>query len=293
MGFLTQEDLPEYEDYDLVKDESNPDEIIYWSSESMVQPETINYVLQANGYATDTLHPVTTQKYGEDENFELYSAPRPFHDIGEEAKNEDYIYLPLVFRYEDILADETTYVGNENIYLSRFKLNTFDEDTYIHKAVRIYTSSKSGNTHLINPSVNEDGTTDVGGVLDLNRDGFYDSFELTGDKYEHVYGQTTESSYKENPESEDTVIPKEERNSFVAGHKSGTYALESCVPEVAQYEGFYGFRNRHKWVTTTNPDAKKYAYLDLSIFIEGWDLNVIDSQKGMPFSIELTFDTSL
>ena len=292
-GFLSEVDLPDYEQYGLVKDESNPDEIIYWFEGHEIKPETINYVLSSNGYATDTLHPVTSLKYANGDDFELYSAPNMFKDSVDQAAKESLIYLPLVFRYEDILAEEKTYLSDENIYLSKFNLKTSEEDTFIHKAVRIYTNNKVDNTHLINPTSNEDGSTDVGGILDLNGDGFYDCKEISGIDYEKIYGQISESSYKADPESEDGLIPEEARNSFVANHRAGTYAIEKCTPETAEFEGFYGFRNRRKCVTTTNPNTNNYAYLDLSIYVEGWDLNVINSQIGMEFSIELVFDTAL
>ena len=293
MGFISEHHLFDYEEYGLTRDDSDPNETIYWFSGHKIGPETINYILGSNGYATDTLYPVTSQKYTNGDDLELYSAPYIFHDICDIANKEEQIRLSLVFRYEDILADEPTYLPNENIYLSQFKLNTLNEDTFVHRAVRIYTNDKNNTAHLINPSSNEDGETYVGGILDLNKDGYYDCDIVEGKRVEHIYGQTAEFSHKGNPESEDSEVPEESRNSFVARHKAGTYAVNSYTPEKAEFEGFYEFRNHHKCVSTTNPDTKNYAYLDLSIFVEGWDLNVIDSQIGMQFSIELMFDTQI
>lgn len=292
-GFLSEVELDQYEQYGLVKDDSNPDEVIYWVKDHQIKPETINYVLSSNGYATNTLYPVSTLKYSKGDDFNLYSAPDAFSKGNEFASKDNSVQLSLVFRYRDLLSDELSYISNENIYLSKFSLKTEEENTLIHRAVRIYSDNRDGSQYLINPTASDDGSNVVGGILDLDGDGFYDCTENNGLLFEKVYGQTNDFSYKDAPESEDTLVPESDKTTFYSSHRSGTYALDEIIPEVAEYEGFYEFRNRRKCVTTTNPNTNNLAYLDLSIFVEGWDLNVIDSQIGMQFSIELTFDTAL
>lgn len=291
LGFRSEVDLPSYIalEHHLIKDTSNPNETIYWFDGHNAGPETLRYILEANGYATDTLHPVTTSKYSTGDDLTLFSAPRAFANINESAKKEDYIYLPLVFRYRDILEDEPTYISNENIYLSNVTFNNQNVGSHIHEAVRIFTNDKEDSKHLITPFASEDGSTNVGGALDLNKDGYYDLDFEEGIPHEHIYGQVTqEPTYKY--WTEDSNVPLEQRTTFTARHKENTYGVEHCVPEVAENEGFYNFRNKHEWVTTTNPETNNYAYLDLSIFVEGWDRNVIDSQKDLPFSMELKFE---
>lgn len=291
-GILSDVDLPLAEQYGLIKDESNPEQIIYWFDGHQMNYETLRYVLSSNGYATDTLYPVSSRKYTSGEEFGLYAAPTILEDGNYIAEKSDYIHLPLVFKYEDII-EEGTFIPNENIYISQVKLTESQSDSYIHEAVRIYTSDRNSNTHLINPFSNNDGVTDVGGVLDLNGDGFYDAnyFDTVG--YEFVYGQVKESSYKAEPENDDTIIYPDERNAFNAGHRAGIYALETCVPEVAEYEGIYEFKNKHKHVTTTDPLMDNLAYLDLSIYVEGWDLKVVNSEIDIPFAMEITIETDL
>ena len=289
-GIMSDADLPNADQYDLVKDESNPNHTIYWFKEHSVKHETLHYVLNANGYATDTLYPVTTRKYASDDEFNLYSAPTILTDNLEPAEKDNYIYLPLVFRYNNIEEDD--YLPNEDIYLTDVKINTTDSNSRIHEAVRIFADSKNDNSNLINPSSSSDGTTDVGGILDLNGDGFYDPYYLNGSGYEFVYGQVSEKHYREIPESGDSnSFNPEQRSAFNAEHRAGIYALESCTPEVAQYEGMYDFRNKHKQVTTTNESTFNLAYLDLFIYIEGWDLTVINTEIGIPFSMELKLET--
>ncbi|MCR5332764.1 MAG: hypothetical protein K6E11_01930 [Bacilli bacterium] len=287
VGILSEAYLDRAEEYGLIRDESNPNETIYWFDGHTMENETINYVLSSNGYATNALHPVTSRKYVTGDPLTLYAAPdfKPEEDA--KASKDGRIFLPLVFKYEDIIDDSL--ISNENIFLSDVKLSTPSSDSYIHRAVRVHTDNKNNNRHLINPTTSEDGSTGVGGVLDLNKDGFYDT-EVTGsDLREHVYGQA-EFQYKTEVETEDTFVPIEQRTTFKAGHLAGAYSLESCTPEKAEYEGFYGFRNKRKWVATTNPETNNYAYLDLSVFVEGWDEHVIDSERDLPFSMELKFE---
>ena len=285
VGIFSQEVLPEAQERGLIQDDSDP--TLYWFEGHEMPASTINYVLATNGYATNELFPVTTNKYKKGDSFNLEFAPNEAHD-NDHALKQGRVYLPLVFRYTDII-DEID-ISNENIYLSQVELNSIENGSEIHRAVRIYTDDKNGTTHLINWSSSDDGITNVGGVLDLNRDGFYDTIEREGKRYERIYGQVKEAYFRDTPEEDDTPY---HGTTFEAGHRAGTYILESCVPEVAEFEGNYNFRNMRSEVTTTNPLDNNYARLDLSIFVEGWDEHVIDSEINMPFNINLQFETKI
>lgn len=289
VGIFSEEDLPEAQERGLKQDSSDP--TLYWFEGHEMPASTINYVLATNGYATTELFPVTTRKYASGDSFNLFSSPRMKSDVDPTASKLGRVYLPLVFRYMDIIEEE--YIANEDIYLSRVELEALSPNSEIHRAVRLYTDNKEGNTHLINPSSPEDGVTDVGGALDLNGDGYYDvdENEEDGQLYEHIYGQVKEYEYRATKETDDTPYPG--GTTFDAGHKEDTYVLDSCVPEVASYEGMYNFRNMRSEVTTTNPLDNNYARLDLSIFVEGWDRHVIDSEIEMPFNINLQFETKI
>lgn len=289
MGIISEVELNDAETYHLIKDDSYPDQIIYWLDGHTMETETLRYVLSANGYATDTLHPTTTKKFAKNSDFELYSAPNFYHPEQDLADKEDFIKLSLVFRSEDIIDE--TYIVDENIYLSQVKLNTPSYGDNIHESIRIYTNNHLTYKHLINPSSSDDGATEVGGTLDLNGDGFYDADSTDDARFERIYGQVKESNYKASPESDDTIIYPDQRTTFNAGHKAGVYALDTCIPETADFEGMYEFRNKRKPVTTTNSLTDNLAYLDLSIFVEGWDYSVIDSQIDVPFSMDLKFET--
>lgn len=293
-GIISDLDLPDASEHGLIRDDSYDDKTIYWFEGHEASSETIRYYLGQSGYATDTLYPVTTRKYSNNDSFKLYSEPDFYNHQSEdlEADHAYSIFLPLVFRYEDIL-EEGTYISDENIYLSQVKLDTPVSQSHIYEAVRIHTDNKNQLAHLINPSSSDDGKTDVGGVLDLNGDGFYDTRYVGDERYEYIYGQFKESNYKVSPESDDTIVYPDQRTTFNAGHKAGTYALDSLIPEVAEYEGIYDFRNKHKPVTITNPLNDNLAFLDLSIFVEGWDLHVVDSEIDMPFSMDLEFGVEI
>ncbi len=288
MGIISDVELDEADSHHLIKDETYPNQTIYWLDGHKMEPEDLNYVLSMNGYATNTLYATTTKKYSNGEDFGLFSTPKMYESSQGVAEKEEYIHLSLVFRCKDFI--EETYISDENIYLSQVKLNVLSQGSNIHEAIRVYTDNTIDNKHLINPSSSDDGSTDVGGALDLNGDGFYDVDYFGNNDHERIYGQVKESHYKNSPETDDTIIFPDQRTSFHAGHKAGTYALESCIPETADYEGMYGFRNKRKSVTTTNSLTDNLAYLDLSIFVEGWDLSVIDSEIGLPFSMELKFE---
>jgi hypothetical protein len=293
MGFRLETELPNAEQFNLFRDTSITDEIIYWFDGREISSDVINYVLTSTGYTTDVMYPVTSQKYSDGDDIKLFSDPLPVTGTYEIAKKESYLFLPLVFRYADLL-EEDVLIPDESIYLSQVKMNTPESNTNIHRAIRIHANDRNGTTHLINPSSNNGGSTAVGGVLDLDGDGFYDSKFIGAEQYECIYGELKEEPiYKAMPESDDTIVYPDQRTTFYAGHRAGVYSFESFEPEVAEYEGYYDFRNKHKSVTKTNSLTSNLAYLDLSIYIEGWDTNVIDTQIGLPFSMDLKFETIL
>ena len=290
MGFRLEAELPYAEQFNLVRDESITDEIIYWFNGREMSSDVVNYVLTMTGYATDVMYPVTSHKYSNGDSINLFSDPFPITGVDEEAQKGSYLYLPLVFKYTDLL-EEDVLIPDENIYLSQVKLNTPESNTNIHRAIRIHTNDRNGTTHLINPSSSNSGSTAVGGVLDLDGDGFYDSKFIGAEQYECIYGELKEEPiYNAMPESDDTIVYPDQRTTFNAGHRAGVYSLEQYEPEEAEFEGFYDFRNKHKSVTTTNSLTNNLAYLDLSIYVEGWDTNVVDSEIGLPFSMDLKFE---
>lgn len=287
-GILSDTLLPSYDENQLVEDTSIDGKIIYWFKNHEAASDVINYIIGLNGSATNKMIPVTSGKYSPGDSFNLYNSPNM--TSSNIAQKYTYVSLPLVFRYEDDI-EIGKYLPDIDIYLTKASVKSVEDGSEIHRSIRIHTDSNAGLNHLINPSQNEDGSTKVGGVLDLNSDGFYDEYQKDDKTYEYIYGEVENEVHKDSPEATDSVVPENERTTFHAQHRAGTYAVneEETIAKVAEYEGFYGFRNKRKSVTRTNANKNNYAYLDMTIYCEGWDLRVIDAEKGNPFSLDLEF----
>lgn len=267
---------------------------IYWADRNLT-PEMVNGVIKHDGSATNVLNPVTSGAYTGG-NFVLYDTPRYCkNNISPEfkAKKDQYCTIPFVFRVENLEpGQEGTYVPAKSIYLSGAELKC---DTEIDKSVRMFANNGS-NQFLIHPGQKTDGSTKVGGVLNINPDHFYDYFtdEETGEIYEFAYGEfENEVEYKDEKNSGSPEVDPKDITSFLANHIEGSHSLkDSCKPKEVLYKGMSNFRKGFTPITATTGD-KNYANLDLTIYSEGWDLSVIDKEKGSQFNLDLKFEIVL
>ncbi len=292
VGFAPEYAFVNYANYGLHKETTESGKEIYWSDTKEITSETMQYVLESMGYATTSMNPVSSGSYYYgDTDFSLYSAPKLCEAMPGPADHKMYIFLPLVFRYEDEI-DPGVYLSGFNVYLTKADVKS---ETSIHNSIRIHTFSNEVD-HLMNPTSNVDGSTIVGGVLDLNGDGYYDTYELSDENYEVLYGEFEgEGKHKDTPEEHDSDVPETERTTFKARHKAETYAIDAVksTPDTADYEGMSKFKNMITPIGVTNSETDNYAYVDFTGFIEGWDLSVIEAEKDNPFEMELKFEVEL
>jgi len=299
-GLVSDVELPDFLDYDLAEDKTTLEEenkIIYWCKEK-IEARTINYVIGNNGSSTTKVDPVTTGSNDivSPDDFHLFKNPSFLSDYSLDdqsyAKTSSYVYIPFVFRYED--PDSIgTYTPNKPIYFTSCDIE-MSENSYgreMYKAGRLYVSNRTTG-YIINPTATSNGFDKVGGILDLNGDGFYD---YDDDMKEHIYGQSISSRYLDDPTPIDGTIPEEERTSFVANHKQGVYALdeETYESEIVSYENMDSFMNKSKSVTVTDENYHNLGILDFYIYIEGWDLHVINQNAGAGFNMDIKFEVNV
>lgn len=293
-GIVSDTQLEEYFNYELAEDtETLADEnkIIYWCPKD-IKATTINYVISANGSATNVMDPVTTGDSIDD--FCLYRAPtvENNYSIGSSqsfAPKKSYLHIPFVFRFEDA-ENLGEYLPNFDIFVTAIDVETTTEGHNIYKAVRTYISNGTTGV-LINPTAETDGKTIVGGVLDLDSNGYYD---VDDNNYEIIYGQYDETSYPYKSEVEDAngTLPMEDCTSFNANHAKGVYAIDenNFVPKSISYQSMDLFSSKAKPISRTNADYHNLAIVDFYAFFEGWDLNVINEEQGHAFNMDLRFE---
>ena len=299
-GLVSDVKLDDFLDYDLAEDSrtlADEGKFIYWCKEK-IEAETINYVVRKNGYATTILNPVTTSEFDYStagiNDFTLYTRPTyrknyDTHSLGFIAEKSAYSRLNFVFRFEDV--DQIgEYLPNYDIFLYSCNLEATDEGREIYKAARFY--FRNGyESYLINPTSLADGRTAVGGILDLNADGFYD---YDGGGYEIVYGEAFGYNFKPEVTSEDGNIPWEETTTFTSNHKKDIHAIdeETLEPKYVNYISIDRFTSRAKAISKTDPNYHNLGRFDLFIYYEGWDTHLIDSEGGYGFNLDLAFGVS-
>ena len=289
----------------------------------------ISTYLETNGYATNSLIPVTSGSYveGQDGDFILKAAPNEYvFDNSRIAKQYRFAYIPFVFRVfrsNTLVVSEDDYLPDVEIWLSDVKVaasQSEEDQGDISKAVRMYIDRISTESHtytedfILNPTADSHGYTKVGGLLDLSRDNYYDY-----DKYgnEILYGEYDDSkvSFNETTLAEDSGLV--DINGSGAGsfdtftakhHKNVKYydGFEEGAIKTAEYVCFDEIKpiRNQRTGDLENKDANKptsfcftgnqsehyLAQVNMYVYLEGWDFNVVDEEYEHMFDLGLTFE---
>lgn len=289
IGFKSELRLQNASEYGLYFDEENE---IYWAN-STLNEEVTSYYLSSNGYATSQINGVTSGKYETNGEFDLYRAPYYLENYVNEFNNKiraqknNYCHFELAFRAKKVSANEINNLDNGYIYLKDVKL---DGTGNIKKTIRIHLENEDEN-FIFSPSKYESGKVVVGGVLDLDRDGLYDYDSFY--QKEYLYGEISNETpiYKEEMTSDGSDIGEFNGSSFDGEHKNGIYALDldNTVFETSSYLGYKDVIEERKLITKIDPSSK-IAFLNLDIYLEGWDEEFTDRELNHLFKLNLEFD---
>ena len=162
--------------------------------------------------------------------------------------------------------------------------------------------------NIINPTKEENEKVYLGGILDNDNDGYYDTVPTLNDnnevvQAEFVYGEVNDRSlikYKdpEIPGHEDERIDQSSRfegNSFHGVHKKSAYTFDEASSNANNLE----FKEEGALSLQDVEDSEKgilipcYANkpreIVISIYLEGWDLDCINGTMGASFNTKLSF----
>lgn len=295
VGLVSETPLIGYDEYGLVREEIDGKDV-YWCS-SEVTPNISKYYLNSNGYATNYLNGVTSGKYKEGDQFKLkrnLTYKNNYYDVFDKddpyryAEKENYAHFSLAFKVNVISPDNEQIVEKSRVSLKTYDLSS---DGDLLQSVRMHFSSDVC-SFVFNPTETENGKTTVGGVLDLNNDGVYDTFTDTRGTYEYIYGEYESSVYKEN-KSDSGAYPSAlsgTGNSFVAEHRDGVYALdvEKSVLSTCEYSGRKQVIDGKRTLAETDENGN--AFLEMDVYLEGWDSTFIDLEMNHMFSLGLEFE---
>ena len=274
VGLYSEQDLPDAAEHGLFKEGNN-----YWAEEGL-SADTLNYFLSASGYASNTLFPLTSGTYEENGNFQLKKSPG-FMNNGNTrtyASKNAYVYLPLIF---SVNTDRVS--SNFSVSLQEAKI---ESNSKLKEAMRIH-FDVGGSNYVFAPAENNDGYDTVGGVLDLDGDGYIDYDETTMQEY--VYGELSNVSYKDDANEGGTPVDQKDRNCYNGVHYQGTHSLsDDVIYHTTQYLG----KNSVLASKDVCVIEDGIAHANLTIYAEGWASSLIDEVKGTEFNLDLTFAIS-
>ena len=155
--------------------------------------------------------------------------------------------------------------------------------------------------YILDPNSNEN-SVDLGGLLDNDSSshGYYDYTEdVNGDKYEVIYGdvKNRECIVYDEPLDEDSELVYSDRSAsaFNARHKKGVHRFnkEASIAKGLVIEQ----EDKHtKDDLAANPeelmfylDAYKPKKINVSLYIEGWDIDADNYTQGASFNANLSF----
>ena len=318
----------EIERFGLVSEEIQGVPYVFEPVGETLSSDVISQYLRNTGYTAQYLLASTSNAYHEGDTLSLKRAITYMENYSSKADKNGYVTIPMVFRIP-YTNDGTTYVyaKNQNVYLTDIPSHTVYGSGELEKAIRVYvdtyanvpteaevegTSTRdtsSDTRYLISPNATKDGSTIIGGVLDLNNDGYYDFDTETNREY--LYGSYTGTLVNPaNYNGVDTDLDdvnntgSSEASSFLAKHyRSVTYGYSDYTgilfdeadyyapSSVYPVDDGYGNYSGGKPMCTTSNDDYGLGRVDFTVYLEGWDHSIIDQniehtfQLGFQFSI--------
>ncbi len=297
-GLISEVKLEDFLYYDLAEDDrtlAEEGKYIYWCKET-ITARTINFVLAENGYATTEMFPTTSSAFDyatdDPDSFTLYRNPSYLVNYDKEdpeflASKGDYSVLDFVFRFEDVDAIGE-YLPGYNIFLSGCRVEAAQEDHEIYKAVRIfYNNGYEGG--IINPTASESGSDVVGGILDLNADGYYDYDEH--EFYEFIYGETESFEYNLEKTQDSGLVDWTVNDTFISNHQKDVFAIneETFKPKTVNYLDVDRFTSKSKRITYTDETYHNLGRFKMYLYFEGWDRHVVNKEQGFGYNLNLSF----
>lgn len=270
------------------------DQVIYWIHGNYVQ-EILADFANAIGSQVSQLPAITAGHYTTGMTTWAGFKRTPLNQDGKRvnsgnAELSDYFYLPLAFRL----------TGNSDagskIFLTGFDTSNVTTVTgySLKESIRVKVDypdadDETGN-FIFDPNKSVDSSIKVGGALNLNNDIYLD---YSGDK-EIAYGEFNGAVVYSDDPFEDALdasdsLSIEECDTFTGNHKEGVYVLDDDNAYTCQFKksAVAAVGTTGAEIAVTNDDG--IAFVDFSIYLEGWDKNIVNQTLSHKVSASLEF----
>ena len=281
--------------------------------------------LSKKGFATNELDPTTSGSYvtgNDQDDFGLKQAPNEIvHGNTIEAFKYEYVSIPFVFRVQG--ENSGSYIDNIELWLSNAvaRASSTNPASEVYKAIRVFVDRDSRNydsDFILNPSATQKGKTRVGGVLNRQRDDYFDydgNGEILYGEYDNAALDLISASGYSGASVVDDVngTGKTEPSTFVAKHNPGAKYYTNLSSQEndalfkhADYESISSIapaRDSYDRLTNVDPlnpssvcktraDDNHLARVNVVVYLEGWDFSVVDKERSHSFDLGLTFEMS-
>ena len=199
----------------------------------------------------------------------------------QENVSSDYL------KYRDMTVEQIAERLNKLPEAMRFSVLVPDEEVYQYG--------------IIDPNKDQTKIVEYGGLLDVNIDGYFDSFHDGNVNKEHFYGDINDPNKIVYAESElndsDYVDPTKDTSAFNARHEANVQRFDKEAslnnglvinkePSLGLYD-FSPMKENKPFVIRCNEyEPRKIV---LTIYIEGWDLESVNYTMGASFIASLGF----
>ena len=319
IGVCSPVRITSYTDNEMQEVTYNGDSNYYYFAPigSGLTSSILSKYLLKNGYATNYLRACTSGSYNQGGSFSLKQSPTiGSRQNGSECEKSDYAHFQFVFRVaKSAFSTSTDYVSGQHLWLTDAKARaSANGDSKVFKALRIYVDRDDSYNYdyIFNPSAVATGGTKVGGLLDLGSDGYYD-YDNNG---EIIYGEYTADSGKSESgySGADSLVDingsgATTEDTFTAKHAQAVRYynnLNGCGIKTADYKSINDiapYKNPDTGelenasesdptsICKTGGESAHYlARVNMTIYLEGWDFSVVDSEIDHMFDLGLTFE---
>lgn len=311
--------------FGLVSETINGVPYVFEPVGSTLESEVITQYLVNSGYTAEFLTAASSNKYEAGDTLSLTKPVSYLENTSDPADKKNYVTIPMVFRVPYTNGSTTTYAQEQNVYLTDIPTHKVRGDGDLSQAIRVYvdtyssiptkdevegTSTRdtsSDTRYLLAPSATRDGSTTIGGILDMNGDGYYDYDPFT--QQEVLYGSYTGSgtntqSYDgtDSPLSDINGTGESDPSTFLAKHKGSVskgyvdysgltfdkanYVAPSSVYPSDDGQGHY---TGGKPMCVTSDDSSGLGRVDFTLYLEGWDHSLTDTNLSYTFQLGFEF----
>lgn len=305
IGFVSNVDL-DYEGLVYDADASTKeDKKIYWASGEQVPSDLVKYIVQSNGYSDGNIYPLTSAEHSaSSDDFYLYESPAigcTFESVKREADKKSYIHISFAFKLSGGSGSTSLApVENGKVYMSDYQISGSAKS-----AARVHVSSDSVTasstvSSIINPTASTGGYTLVGGQLDLDQDGEYDHYvdPITKEDKEFFYGQNNSdviygSAYTDtvhdNKPNLDCFTNPNHTKGVIPLTDTGSYASGAYYSSLQNYLYLGAGADNSNIVPMCVTDSNGIGFMDLDIYLEGWDKTLINQVIGSTIGTSISF----